>query len=173
MVMLAARPARFVSKSEVKAWPVVGKLVTGAGTLYIERERKRDAMRVVHDVAAALKAGDVIAFFPEGTTSPGHAVLPFHANLLQAAISAQAQVQPVGLNYWNIVNGQVDRSAPSRVAAYIDDDVLVPSVWRLLSSPGVLARLSFGPPVPALGVERRALAAAMQLEVQALREPSL
>jgi 1-acyl-sn-glycerol-3-phosphate acyltransferase len=77
--------ARFVSKADVKSWPLVSRLVDGAGTLYLERERKRDALRVVHAVAAALAAGEVVAIFPEGTTSTGHALLPFHANLLQAA----------------------------------------------------------------------------------------
>ena len=61
------------------------RLVDSAGTLYLERERKRDALRVVHAVAAALGAGQVVAIFPEGTTSSGHGLLPFHANLLQAA----------------------------------------------------------------------------------------
>ncbi len=79
--------ARFVSKADVKAWPLVSRLVDAAGTLYLERERKRDALRVVHAVAGALAAGEVVAIFPEGTTSTGHGLLPFHANLLQAAIS--------------------------------------------------------------------------------------
>ncbi|RZL31932.1 MAG: 1-acyl-sn-glycerol-3-phosphate acyltransferase, partial [Rubrivivax sp.] len=72
--------ARFVSKADVKHWPVVGALVTGAGTLYIERTSKRDALRVVHQAAQALKAGDCVAVFPEGTTGAGPELLPFHAN---------------------------------------------------------------------------------------------
>ena len=60
LVMNAAHPARFVSKADVKHWPVLGALITGAGTLYIERESRRDAMRVVHQMADALKAGDKI-----------------------------------------------------------------------------------------------------------------
>ena len=82
-------PARFVSKADVRHWPVLGRLVDAAGTLYIERERKRDAMRVVHQMAEALRAGDTLAVFPEGTTTDGHSLLPFHANLLQAAIATQ------------------------------------------------------------------------------------
>ncbi|MBV8469846.1 MAG: 1-acyl-sn-glycerol-3-phosphate acyltransferase, partial [Burkholderiaceae bacterium] len=63
--------ARFVSKADVRNWPVVSMLVEGARTLYIERASKRDALRVVHQTAAALQAGDSVAFFPEGTTGPG------------------------------------------------------------------------------------------------------
>jgi hypothetical protein len=74
-----------------KHWPLIGTLATGAGTLYIERESRRDAMRVVHHMAEALQAGDILAVFPEGTTSDGISLLPFHANLIQAAISAGAR----------------------------------------------------------------------------------
>jgi 1-acyl-sn-glycerol-3-phosphate acyltransferase len=91
--------ARFVSKADVKAWPLVARLVDSAGTLYLERERKRDALRVVHTVAAALSSGQVVAIFPEGTTSTGHGLLPFHANLLQAAIATATPVQPVALRF--------------------------------------------------------------------------
>ena len=95
----AVHPARFVSKADVGHWPFIGYLVASGGTLFIERERKRDALRVVHQIAAALQAGDIVAVFPEGTTSDGHDVLPFHANLLQAAIATAAPVQPLVLRY--------------------------------------------------------------------------
>jgi 1-acyl-sn-glycerol-3-phosphate acyltransferase len=84
----AARFCRFVSKADVRHWPVIGVLASGVGTLFIERESRRDAMRVVHHMAASLRAGDVLAVFPEGTTSDGMNLLPFHANLFQAAIAA-------------------------------------------------------------------------------------
>ena len=71
--------ARFVSKADVQRWPLVGRLVDAGATLYIQRERRRDAMRVVHQMAAALKAGDTVAIFPEGTTADGRTLLPFHA----------------------------------------------------------------------------------------------
>jgi 1-acyl-sn-glycerol-3-phosphate acyltransferase len=77
-----------------------GRLPGGAGgTLYIERERKRDALRVVHQMRRGAAAGDTVAVFPEGTTGPGHGLLPFHANLLQAAIATAVPVQPVALRY--------------------------------------------------------------------------
>ncbi|MGQ9725325.1 MAG: lysophospholipid acyltransferase family protein, partial [Tepidimonas sp.] len=95
----AAWPCRFVSKADVRHWPLLGRLVAGAGTLFIERDRKRDALRVVHHLAERLQAGDVLAVFPEGTTSDGRSVLPFHANLLQAALATGTPVQPLGLAY--------------------------------------------------------------------------
>jgi len=99
-VIHAACPqARFVSKADVLAWPLLGWLIRGAGTLFIQRERKRDAMRVVHEMAAALQRGDTVAVFPEGTTGAGDVVLPFHANLLQAAIATEVPVQLAVLRY--------------------------------------------------------------------------
>lgn len=77
LVLNAAHPSRFVSKADVKGWPLLGSLITGAGTLYIERESRRDAMRVVHHMAERLRAGDILTVFPEGTTGDGRTLLPF------------------------------------------------------------------------------------------------
>ncbi|MBS0450678.1 MAG: 1-acyl-sn-glycerol-3-phosphate acyltransferase [Proteobacteria bacterium] len=160
----AARHVRFVAKSNIKGWPVIGSLSTGAGTLYIERERRRDAMRLVHHMAEALRGGDLIAVFPEGTTSDGRTLLPFHANLLQAAISSGAPVQPAALRFAN----RSDDST-SFAAAYIDDDTLVASVWRTLSAPPLTAYVRFGDPQDSHGRERRAWAQALHAEVETLR----
>ena len=90
-VLHAAVHCRFISKDDVRSWPLVGTLATAAGTLYISRASRRDALRVVHQMAAALQAGDVLAFFAEGTTGDGSTVLPFHSNLFQAALVAQGE----------------------------------------------------------------------------------
>ena len=95
----AVVPSRFVSKAEVADWPVVGRMVTQAGTLFLTRERRRDAMRVLGLMAKGLREGHTLAVFPEGTTGTGHGVLHFHPNLLQAAIDADVPVQPVALRY--------------------------------------------------------------------------
>jgi 1-acyl-sn-glycerol-3-phosphate acyltransferase len=119
----AVQPARFVSKSDVRHWPLLGWLVACGGTLFIERERKRDALRVVHQVAAALTAGEIIAVFPEGTTGDGHDVLPFHANLLQAALATHAPVQALALRYSD------SRQPVSAAAAFVGDTSLAASIW--------------------------------------------
>jgi 1-acyl-sn-glycerol-3-phosphate acyltransferase len=168
LVMHAARYCRFVSKSDVERWPLIGTLATGAGTLYIERESRRHAMRVVHDMAARLRAGDVLAVFPEGTTSDGRALLPFHANLLQAAISADAPVQPVALSFVDRASGET-----SFAASYIGDDTLVASLWRTLTAPPLAAVAIFGEPQHAQGRDRRAWAAALRDAVADLRASPL
>ncbi len=164
LVMHAARHCRFVSKSEVRHWPLIGTLSTGAGTLYIERASRRDAMRVVHQMADALKAGDILAVFPEGTTSDGISLLPFHANLIQAAIAAGAPVQPVALSFIDVATGQ-----PCLAPCYINDDTLFGSIWRTLTAPRIAAVVTYGEPQPAEGRERRAWAAELRAEVMRLR----
>jgi 1-acyl-sn-glycerol-3-phosphate acyltransferase len=163
LVMDAAHPARFVSKADVKHWPVLGALITGAGTLYIERASRRDAMRVVHQMAAALTAGDTLAVFPEGTTHDGHTLLPFHANLIQAAISAHAPALPVALQYLDGASGAI-----SDAPLFVGDTTLLQSVWRTLRADGMQACVHFGEPQLAGDRDRRTWAADLQQAVGAM-----
>jgi 1-acyl-sn-glycerol-3-phosphate acyltransferase len=165
LVMHAARHCRFVSKSDVKRWPLIGTLATGGGTLYIERESRRDAMRVVHRMAERLQAGDILAVFPEGTTSDGTALLPFHGNLVQAAISADVPVQPVALQFVDSASGET-----SLTPSYVGDDSLLDSVWNTLSGPPVTAIVTYGEPQRAGGRDRRTWAGELRTAVEALRQ---
>ncbi|MDP1692561.1 MAG: lysophospholipid acyltransferase family protein [Burkholderiaceae bacterium] len=148
-----APQARFVSKADVGRWPLLGRLVAGAGTLFIERESKRDALRVVHQAAAALHAGDMVAVFPEGTTGPGRALLPFHANLLQAAIATASPVQPVVLRFHQ--PGQ----AFSVAAEFVGDTTLLQSVWRIVCAQGLQVEVQWLDAERTAHADRRALAA--------------
>lgn len=163
----AARYCRFVSKADVKKWPLIGALASGVGTLFIERESRRDAMRVVHHMAGSLRAGDVLAVFPEGTTSDGVQLLPFHANLLQAAITAQAPVQPVALQFLDTHSGQ-----RSLAPCYVGDDTLLGSVWRTVRSKGITVQIVFGEPQAAMGRDRRAWAEDLRVIIDQLRSLS-
>ena len=164
LAMHAARHCRFVSKSDVKHWPLLGRLATAAGTLYIERASRRDALRVVHTMRESLLDGDVLAVFPEGTTSNGIALLPFHANLLQAAISADAPVLPVGLRFIDRATG-----ANSQAASYVGDETLTGSLWRTLCAEGLVAVVHYGTPQQAAGRDRRTWADDLRDAVDGLR----
>ena len=166
LVIHAARYCRFVSKSDIRDWPMVGTLATAAGTLYIERSRRKDALRMVRDMAQALQEGDVLAVFPEGTTSDGLNLLPFHANLIESAVAAQAPVQPLALRFVDARTGE-----PTLAPCYIGDDTLIASVWRTLTAPPIVAVVHFGQPQQAEGRERRQWARDLREAVQALREP--
>lgn len=164
LVIHAARYCRFVSKSDIRGWPIIGALATGAGTLYIERTSRKDALRMVHDMARAMQEGDVVAVFPEGTTSDGLDLLPFHANLIQSAIAAEVPVQPMSLQF-------VDARTGERTLApcYIGDDTLLASVWRTLTAPPIHALVHFGQVQWAEGRDRRQWAAALRQSVDDLR----
>ena len=164
LVMHAARHCRFVAKSDVRHWPLIGTLATGGGTLYIEREKRRDAMRVVHHMRESLAGGEIVAVFPEGTTGDGKEVLAFHANLFQAAISADAPVQPVALRYVDAVSG-ADSASP----LWLGDDTLVASLWRTLAGPPFAAHVHFGQPQRAQARDRRSWARDLHDAVAALR----
>ncbi len=119
LVLQASAPVVFVAKSEIQSWPVIGRMVTMAGTCYIHRE-KRTALRGVHSaLTLQLRKGQSICIFPEGATSNGLQVLPFHGGLLQAAIDAAVPVQTMRLIY----------SHDS--AAYIDDITLISSALSI------------------------------------------
>ena len=164
-VIHAAGYCRFVSKSDVKHWPIVGTLATGVGTLYIERESRRDAMRVVHHMTERLRAGDVVAVFPEGTTGDGRSMLPFHANLLQAAISADVPVLPLALRFVDVHTGAL-HFAPS----FVGNETLLGSLWRTLGASTLGAEVRFGVPERAAGRDRRTWAQDLQHTVEQLRQ---
>jgi 1-acyl-sn-glycerol-3-phosphate acyltransferase len=157
----AVQPARFVSKADVRHWPFLGYLVACGGTLFIERERKRDALRVVHQIAAALKAGETVAVFPEGTTGDGRGVLPFHANLLQAAIATETPVQPFVLRYSDA------HTAFSAAGSYVGDTSLVASLWSAARADRLCAHVRVLSPEGTRHLDRRALAEKLHTDIAA------
>ncbi len=145
--------AVFVAKAEVARWPLVGTLVSRAGTVFIERSRRH----AVHDVIARLeqriRSGHRVAVFPEGTTSDGTCVLPFYGNLAQAAIGAHAPVVPVALRYID-AGGQ-----PTRVPVYVGDTHFLASLWQVTGHPRLIVEVHVLPAiVPAPGMTRQELA---------------
>jgi 1-acyl-sn-glycerol-3-phosphate acyltransferase len=164
VVIHATRHCRFVSKSELREWPLIGTLATGAGTLYIERENRKDSMRMVKEMAGALKDGDVLAVFPEGTTGDGLDMLPFHANLIQSAIDGDAPIQPLALQYLDVRFNEI-----SMAARFVGDDTLVGSIWRTLNSTGLKAIVNFGETEAANGKDRRAWSQDLRQKVMDLK----
>ena len=153
---------RFISKAQVRHWPLLRTLVDAAGTLYLERERRRDALRVVHVMAEALQQGDTLAVFPEGTTGEGPRPLPFHANLLQAAVATGTPVQPVVLRFAD------PQHAFSPSVVYVGDTSLLQSLWWVVCAQGLQVHVTLLPALPlAAGAERRALAEQLQVQIAA------
>lgn len=147
-----AWPARFVSKAEVRSWPVFGWLAEVTGTLFLERGKRRDTARINNVITAALNQGDCVAFFPEGTTTDGTHLKPFLASLLQPAIDAGAELRPVALRYLN-----ADGSINTR-AAYCGDMTMMDSLRNILAQREIRAELQFLAPIACAGKTRRELA---------------
>ena len=160
----AVPQARFVSKADIRHWPLVGWLVAGAGTLFVERASKRDALRVIHQMAEALRAGDTVAVFPEGTTGPGPELLPFHANLLQAAVATGMPVQPAVLRFHD------PGHAFSPAAEFVGATTLWQSVWALATADRLAVELHLleSEPVAEAPTDRRALAARLSQRIDAV-----
>jgi 1-acyl-sn-glycerol-3-phosphate acyltransferase len=157
--------ARFVSKADVLAWPLLGWLIRNAGTLFIERERKRDALRVVHTMAEALQRGETVAIFPEGTTGAGPELLPFHANLLHAAVTTETPVQPVALRFFDADH------VFSPAAEFLGETTLLQSVWRIASARGLAVQVRLLPPMATAHADRRALAEHLRGEIEGHLQP--
>jgi 1-acyl-sn-glycerol-3-phosphate acyltransferase len=143
---------RFVAKSEVRRWPVIGWLSARAGTLFIERGRHRHAARINRAIHAAFVAGDAIGIFPEGTTTEGTQLHRFHASLLQPAVDEKALIFPVALRY-------LDGDNRLNInASYVGETSLLESLRRILSEPRIIAELIFLPAIDTDGKSRRDLA---------------
>lgn len=155
----AVTPVRFVAKSEIRQWPAIGWLSARTGTLFIERGRRRDTARVGGLVAEALRSGDVVAVFPEGTTTDGSQVLRFHSSLLQPALAAEAGVQPVALRF--------ERSDGSLCveAAYDGDKSLWHTLLQIVAQREIHVQLNFLPLLQTGAADRRALADAAQAAI--------
>jgi len=152
MVLNAVIPMRFVAKSEVRNWPVIGWLAARVKTLFIQRGKARDAVRMNRQLVDSLQDGEYLALFPEGTSTDGAQVGRFHASLLQSAIDAHAQVHPVAVRY------QDPLGAHSTAPSYIDEMSFAASLWNVLRTDNLHVCLIATPSLNAAGADRRSLA---------------
>lgn len=145
------RPTGFIAKQEVRKWPLIGKLCANIGTVFINRNDRKDIAPVNAAIGNALTHGRSVCFFPEARTSDGLGLLPFKAALFQAAIDTQSPVCVVALRYLN-ANGE-----RTTQPAYVGNTSLMQSLWRILSMPSLEIRLDWQiltPPYPTDGASR-------------------
>lgn len=147
----AVCPARFVAKSEIRGWPLLGWLSRNAGTLFIERTKRSDTARINTDIGNVLAMGDRVAVFPEGTTSDGTMLRHFHASLLQPVVTVAAILCPVAIRYTD-ATGLISKSA-----AFANISMLE-SLRRILREPWINVELIFADPIHSGGKNRRELA---------------
>ena len=151
-VLNALYPCRFVAKAEIRSWPLAGWLVEQAGTVFIARGKRRDLRKAFEGLVQALKSGQRVAFFPEGTTAPQGTLLPFHANLFEAAVDAKARVQPYAISY-------VDKDRQLHPAVdFVGETTFVQSMLTILRGGPIRARVTILRSIKAEGAHRRQLA---------------
>lgn len=158
-VINAIAPSAFVSKDDVRSWPVIGWMSSRTDTIFIERGSRRAAQRTSEHLNDCLREGKRVAVFPEGTTSDGRGVLPFHSALMQAAVETGCEIQPVALRYLD-GNGQT-----STTPAYVGDTTLWQSIKAIASAHQLSAAPLFLAPVSARGTDRRHLAATLHRHI--------
>ncbi|MFC5661633.1 lysophospholipid acyltransferase family protein [Kitasatospora misakiensis] len=169
-LIAAARPGRSLAKTEVRDWPVLGRLLSRGGTVLLDRDRLRTLPATVAEVAAGLRAGDPVIVFPEGSTWCGRESGRFRPAFFEAAVRSGAAVQPVSIRY-RLADGR-----PTSAPAFVGEDDLLTSLTRVVAVRGLVAELSFRPPVPAPPVDparpwaaRKELARAAQGAVEGIR----
>lgn len=140
----------FLSKSEVRDWPLIGWMASVAGTLFMTRGANQTG-EMIRRIYERVRSGLAVAVFPEGTTTDGTRLLRFHPRLLAAGQGAGVRVQPVAVRFG--ANG-----TPDPIAPFVGDDALLPHLARLVRHRGLRVRLHFLPPLEGGELSRREIA---------------
>jgi len=147
-VLNSVRATCFIAKSEIRHWPLIGWLVVGAGAMFLERGRGHALKAVSQAMRRRFDQGEAVGLFPEGTTSPGWALLPFHASLFAPACDQSVTVQPVALRF-------TQHGKRSDCAAFVGDEALAVNVWRVLGATGLAVEAVYLPPLSVGGIASR------------------
>jgi len=163
-VINANTPARFVAKSDVRSWPLIGWMVRRSGTLFIRREYRRDATRANQLVTNCLLGGERVAIFPQGTTTDGTEPVQFHSAMVQSAIDAKCTVQPLSIRYHD------DQGRALTAVAFTGHTTFAASLWRILCLSQLNVTVTYLGELHCLDSARREIAKAAQVAVNASLE---
>lgn len=145
-VINAVRPTAFVAKSEIRKWPIIGWLVAGAGTVFLQRGQRHAIQAAGEAMKLRFAAGESVGLFPEGTTSEGFSLLPFHGSLFEPARQAEVAIQPMVLRF--LRNGKRDS-----FASFVGEETLVANLWRVICTKGLAVETVYLPPLSLQGAD--------------------
>lgn len=151
-VINSLAPSRFVAKADIRGWPMLGWLAEKGGTIFIARGSKTSLKQIYRYLIEQIQDGERVAFFPEGEVASQGQVLPFHANLFEAAINAQAPVHPIALRYVDL-NGELHPAVE-----FSGDTRFIASLVSILNADEIVVELNGLESIPSEGVHRRDLA---------------
>lgn len=149
LAIRALMPCGFLAKASLQGWPVIGPLIERTGGLFVQRGNPFDLRRVLDDMREALKAGQSICVFPEGTTTDGTSVGSFTTLAFELTARHDVPVLPLGLQY-------LQHGRPSRVPAWVGDEAFLPSLFRIATTPGLEVRVVAGERLASSNERRRA-----------------
>jgi 1-acyl-sn-glycerol-3-phosphate acyltransferase len=153
LIIQTLQPSVFIAKAEVAHWPVIGSIAKGCGVIFVERSTPSSVRTMVNAASSALHQGYCVAGFPEGTSTEGHHVNTFHANLFEAAIAHHAQVMPIALRYSEANSGRL-----STAAAFVGDIGFATSLHQIITAPRIQVTVQVGQPLSPIGHSRKSLA---------------
>lgn len=130
--------AGFVAKNEIKYWPILGWIAMVGDTLFLQRGNAESRKGVINQIKKRLNAGRSVAVFPEGTVTDGSYLRTFHRQLIHAAVETQTPILPVAIKFIN-ANGQRNDQV-----GFINDELFIKSVWRILSLPNSTVEVHCG-----------------------------
>jgi 1-acyl-sn-glycerol-3-phosphate acyltransferase len=162
IVVLGARLGpTFISKHEIASWPVLGHLARVTGTIFVDRDRKRDAVRVLGEIDRAVERGGGVVLFPEGTSHRGDRVYPLKSALLEWAAQRGFPVHAATVRY---STGDPARPAIDAVCWW-GDATFGPHIMRLLTLRRIHATIAFAQE-PVVAHERSALATRLHAKLE-------
>ena len=151
----------FIAKRDMRHWPVLGPLANLFSTIWVNREVRRDAIRVLDLIDEAIARGDGVILFAEGTTSAGNALLPMRPALFDWAAREQYPVHHAALSY------RTDPSLPAHlVVGWWGDMPFMRHAWDFCRLKAVDALLDFRPE-PVIAPTRGELAARVEQAISA------
>ena len=161
-------PPRFVAKAEIRGWPLIGWCCRAVETIFINRASRKDTVRVGAEMRVGIERGDNIVLFPEGTSGPGHGLLPFKPSLLAPAASAELPVHFATVRYETI---EPDPPAFLSVSWW-GDMPFGPHAYGLIGLRGIRAVIHFGDH-PVRDGDRKVLAQQLRAGIEGLFEPMI
>lgn len=168
LLFMPAPRLRFIAKSEVKNWPVLGLLAQLLGTVFIRRDNKFQVYRSLPNAQRHIRDGDSLMVFPEGTTTVGTTTGVFRPMMLEVAQREKCLVQPVAIRYWN------HKKTISHTTPFIDDDGIFMSILKLVFERRTIAHVHLLPAMNPKDMDRKQMAAQSQQSIQnILQQPYL
>ena len=156
----------YVARGDVEHWPVIGFLSKAMYVIFIDRQSRRDTVRVNRLISHAIEMGDAVAVFAESRISPGRDVEPFKSALIEPAVAGKLPVHYSTMGYETLPGCP----PASEIVGWWRPESFPYHLQRLLRHRGVIARVRFGDE-PLRGDDRKELAPRLHAAVRANFKP--